>query len=276
MNSLFEFKGKISGSKSVKGIRKSLYRWAQNQCGYYHPSNNAFSYDDNDMIVNILFKAEQLALNFQTEFEFISTNVSYSQLQTESAVTSTDYLPISKRILLKHYVPRATDSPDDSMFSQSEFTEYHPTDDIVRYQSIERIEWLEFGSEGAHLVASHHCKKSVKLLHLDRSENNRLALSRQLHGYVDGLSNGKRPVVKLNYVPSNEEYVDGRYRVVIGVQFLDAKVKALVEPLLKPLSRRTSDPLVMDCDVYVRDKLEFIQSLQFKSDETEKIWKDLI
>ena len=225
--------------------------------------------------MDILFEEKQLALNFQTEFEFISTNISYSQLQTESEVNSTDCLPISRRILLKDYNSRETDSPDDSMFSQSEFTEYHPTDDMVRYQSIERIDWLEFGSEGAHLIASHVCKKSVKLLHLDKSENNRLALSRQLHGYVDGLSNGKRPVVKLNYVQSNEEFVDGRYRVVIGVQFLDNKVKALVQPLLKPSSRHTTDPLIMECDVYVRDKEEFIQSLQFKSNETEKIWNDL-
>ena len=82
-------------------------------------------------------------------------------------------------------------------------------------------------------------------------------------------------MVKLNYVPSNEEFVDGRYKVVIGVQCLNVQVKRLVEPLLKTGSRRTNNDLIMECDVFVRDKTQFIICLRFKSNLTHKIWTDL-
>ena len=32
-----------------------------------------------------------------------------------------------------------------------------------------------------------------------------------------------------------------------------------MQPLLKPSSRETIDPLIMECDVIVRDKKEFIR-----------------
>jgi hypothetical protein len=115
----------------------------------------------------------------------------------------------------------------------------------------------------------------IKFDSLVKSENNRLALSRQLHGYVDGLSNGHRPVVKLNYVEGDEEFVDGRYKVTVGVQFLDQTVRSVVEPMLKQGSRNTTNPLVMECEVYVRDKNEFITSLKYKSEKTRKIWDEL-
>ena len=64
---------------------------------------------------------------------------------------------------------------------------------------------------------------------------------------------------------------------MIGVEFFDERVKALVQPLLKPTSRlSTANPLIMECDVFVHGKEEFIQSLKFKSQETEKIWQELV
>jgi hypothetical protein len=269
---LFKFQGKVAGSKSVKGIRESIYRFAQIHCGYY-PTKEAFSYDGDDLYVDIVFEKKQLAINFQTEFEFLSTHFSDSRLWTESTVIPIDYYPVSKRIFLKHYSANELDTPSDSISSQK-FTEYQPTEDIVVYQSLEKSEWLQFGSEGSHLIAKHICKKR-KLTDLDQSENNRLALSRQLHGYVDGLSNGQRPVVKLNYVPSNEDIIDSRYRIVVGVEFMNQKVKAIVAPLLKDSSRQTENPLIMECDVFVRNKQEFIECLVFKSEETQKLWEEL-
>ena len=69
----------------------------------------------------------------------------------------------------------------------------------------------------------------------------------EIYNYLNPMKgNSDLTVVKFNYIPSNEEFVDGRYRVVIGVQFL---VKALVQHLLKPSSRHTPDPLNIECDV---------------------------
>lgn len=272
---MFLFKGKVFGSKTVKGIRKSLYKSAQTHCGFYHPTIPAFLYIDDDICVQILFESRQSALNFQTEFEFLSTNLYYSQLLTDSDVLKVNSLTLAKRILLKDYKSDEFDSPEDTIYSQTEYTEYQPTDDIVVYQSLEKPDFLEFGSEGAHLISHAICKKKPKYGSLDKSENNRLALSRQLHGYVDGLSNGWRPVVKLNYVSAEQHPVDGRYRVVVGVEFLNQKVRGLVEPLLKSGSRNTTNPLIMECDVFVRDKLEFVDSLKHKSEETMKIWIEL-
>ena len=258
-----------------------MYKNAQTYCGYYHPSIPAFNYNEKDLTLCIVFKTEVNALNFQTEFEFLGTNIFHSQLKTESEVTLIDKIILGKRIFLKDYESYEfggppEGSPDDSFLSESSsvYTEYSPTDDVVKYQSLEKINWLEFGSEGAHLVSKKTCLKR-KNDSLNRSENNRLALSRQLHGFVDGLLNGRRPVVKLNYVPGKEEKVGLRYRVTVGVQFLSQRVRALVEPLLKEGSRNTDNPLVMECDVYVLDKDEFIESLIHKSNETNGIWNVL-
>ncbi|KAJ3317177.1 hypothetical protein HDV06_001952, partial [Boothiomyces sp. JEL0866] len=86
----YEFRGKVVGSKSVKGIRKTLYRFAQTHSGYYHPVNKALEYEDGSLLVDIVFKTDQEARNFQTEFEFINTNISYSDLETESDVVAID------------------------------------------------------------------------------------------------------------------------------------------------------------------------------------------
>jgi hypothetical protein len=53
----------------VKGIRKSVYRFTQTHSGYY-PTKEAFSYEGDDLNVDIVFEKKQLAINFQTEFEF--------------------------------------------------------------------------------------------------------------------------------------------------------------------------------------------------------------
>jgi hypothetical protein len=44
---------------------------------------------------------------------------------------------------------------------------------------------------------------------------------------------------------------------------------------LKTGSRRTNNDLIMECDVFVRDKTQFIICLRFKSNLTHKIWRDL-
>jgi hypothetical protein len=267
-------KGRVEGSKTQKGVRKSLYRFSQNNCAFYHHPVGAFEYEGDDLVVDILFESRQNAINFQTEFEFLSTNIAFSQLNTESEIIPAINAQIGKRVLLKDYRNTDYDSPDDSIFSTSEFTTYQPTDDLTVYQSLEKPDFLQFGCEGAHLVSHHVCQKR-KWISLDRSENNRLSLSRQMHGYVDGLSNGRRPVVGLHYVSSDETLIDGRYRVMVGVQCLDNKVKQLVEPLLKQGTESTADPLLFHCPVFVRDKDEFIKSLVFKSDETQILWNEL-
>ena len=150
----------VSGSKLVKGIRKSLFRLAQIYIGYYHPSTPVFTYRDNDLHVDILFGTFDASLRFQTEFESIGTQVSFSQVETKSEITALNNVNLSSRIFLKHYSSVETDSPEDSFFSRTEiFTQYQPTDDMVKYQSIENADFLQFGSEGAHLIPSHICKK---------------------------------------------------------------------------------------------------------------------
>ena len=271
---LFQLKGRVEGSKTQKGVRKSLYRFSQNHCAFYHFPVAAFEYEGDDLVVDVLFESRQDALNFQTEFEFLSTNIAFYQLKTESEVIPAGNARIGNRIFLKDYESTDFDSPDDSIFSASEFTTYQPTDDLTVYQSLEKLDFLQFGCEGAHLVSHRVCQKR-KWISLDRSENNRLALSRQMHGYVDGLSNGRRPVVGLHYVSSDETLTDGRYRVMVGVQCLDNNVKQLVEPLLKQGTESTANPLIFRCPVFVRDKEEFIESLKFKSNETQDLWIEL-
>lgn len=160
---------------------------------------------------------------------------------------------------------------------------------LILFQSLEKPSLLEFGSEGAHLISRKDCKKIPQLSNMDNNENNRLALSRTLHGFIDGLSNNLKPVVKLNYIPPppplrntsnsvhHHEFIKeiGRYRVTVGVECLNSKVLDLVVPMLKNNSRISPlNPFMREVDVLVRNKDEFIKSLVYKSKETENIWKN--
>ena len=101
---IFIFTGKISGSKVVKGVRTGMYKNAQTRCGYYHPSISAFTYHENDLSLCIVFKTEEKALTFQTEFEFLGTNIYHIQLETESEITHIGNIILGERIFLKDYV----------------------------------------------------------------------------------------------------------------------------------------------------------------------------
>jgi hypothetical protein len=81
-------------------------------------------------------------------------------------------------------------------------------------------------------------------------------------------------VIRLNYVTSEEEAIDGRYCVTLEIQCLEVDVAKLVEPLLKEGSKKT-DILTFQCKVWVRDKIEFIENINFKSKETLKKWDEL-
>jgi hypothetical protein len=93
-----------------------------------------------------------------------------------------------------------------------------------------------------------------------------------MHGFVEGIGTGNRPVVKLDYIRSDEEMLHGRHLVVIGVEFLNEKVRLVAEPMLKESSRHTDNPLIKECDVLVRDKDEFVTCLRYKSQHTLMIW----
>jgi hypothetical protein len=127
-------KGRMEGSMTQKGVRKSFYRFSQNHCAFYHHPVAAFEYEGDDLVVDLLFESRQNAINFQTEFEFLSVNIAFYQLKTYSEIIPADNAQIGNRIFLKDYENTDFDSPDDSI-STSEFTTYQPTDDLTVYQS---------------------------------------------------------------------------------------------------------------------------------------------
>ncbi|KAI9331606.1 hypothetical protein BDR26DRAFT_870091 [Obelidium mucronatum] len=260
----------------MKRIQKTLYTYAHTHCGYYHhpTTTPTFQYNGKDTVTfAICFRTQENALAFQTQFEFL--HIMFRGLELFSEIQffeNTFESIIPRRIYLKDYCME-DDKDDDS--NPPEILSYQPPDDMVVYQRLEKLAILQFGCEGAQLIPHHICVKK-KWDSLDVYENNRLALSRQMRGYVDGLCNGNRPVVKLNFCSADDDdAVDGRFRVVVGVQCLNAEVKAVVEPLLKEDAKQTENPLEFNCHVFVRNKQQFVESLIFKSNETCEIWQEL-
>jgi hypothetical protein len=126
--------------------------------------------------------------------------------------------PLS-RIYFVHYDPQESESPQDTMSSislTSSVTVLDASTDEFRYQRIEHERFfLPHGkAESCHLVSKKLCRDQKReFAKYDRDPNNRLALSREMHGCYDGLSYDV-PIV--NMLPGSVEQnrsVGSRYKV---------------------------------------------------------------
>jgi hypothetical protein len=76
-------------------------------------------------------------------------------------------------------------------------------------------------AESCHLISKAHCQKYESYLRFDNDPNNRLALSRDLHGFFDEL-NTRVPLFKLSIIDiSPNQVLDSRYRVNIALTILN-------------------------------------------------------
>lgn len=176
-----------------------------------------------------------------------------------------------QRIFRDHYVADETVSPQLSMFS-SEISVFDPSNPVFKYQRIEASGL--FGSHGkaesAHLISASHCRNVTSYDEYDKDDNNRLALSREMHGAYDGI-NCDFPLVNIEVVSASDHpELDHRFKVELQVSVYSHEYVFLLGRL-KDGSTKTEDPLVMKTFVYVQDKNIFCTCIQWKYNKNRQL-----
>jgi hypothetical protein len=174
---------------------------------------------------------------------------------------------------LKDYIPTDSESPQDTQSAITiQFSTFEETSDLFKFQRIERLSI--FGSmgkaESCHLMSGSHCRRYPSYSQYDNDPNNRLAMSRDLHGWFDHL-NTEIPLFYLKVVSISESViVVGRYRVEIAVVALNQESADMIFCRLIEGSTRTNNPLVMNISVHVTNPTIFQKCLEWKEKENKK------
>jgi hypothetical protein len=278
--SVWKVSGTIENSLSVKGVRSRMYRNASSQLGYYEQDQPAFYYDESGKALNfnVLFKTEENALRFQNLVidESITFQSPMNSLRISAEVTDGTF-QLASRILTTHYSPTESESPQETPSGTSvPLSTVEETSDLFKYQRIEKL--LVFGSLGkadsCHLMSSAHCRKYLQSYgQLDNDQNNRLAMSKELHGWFDKMSSAI-PLFYLKVVSISEAPVlDGRYKVILAVVVVDQESANMIFWRLIEGSTTTDDPLVMHTFVHVMKPDVFQRCLLWKEKEILKDWQ---
>ena len=245
---LWLVRGSVANALRTKGVRCRLYRLAGTYLGYYDPArrtgdkDSALWYEDKTLYIHILFETSTFILSLQgsarelTVLLFVEENALQfenalrderltigSPLNGQVVTTNVDQVGavpnLLRRIFYEHYESQESESPQDTMSSislSSSVTVLDASTDEFLYQRIEHERYfLPFGNaESCHLVSRKQSRDHKReFAKYDRDTNNRLALSREMHGYYDGLSYDV-PIV--NMFPGSVEQnrsIGNRYKV---------------------------------------------------------------
>ena len=273
--------GTISDFVAVKGVRSRMYRNADNHLGYYESGQPAFFYGERGttLSINVLFETKENALRFDSHLrnESITINSPMNSLTINSGVSTTSTAPLGERIYYKDYIPTDSESPQDAQSVITiQFSTFEETSEEFKYQRIEKLSI--FGSmgkaESCHLMSGSHCRKYSSYIQYDKDPNNRLAMSRDLHGWFDHL-NTEIPLFYLKVVSISESViVQGRYKVVLAVVALNQESADMIFCRLIEGSTQTNDPLVMNTSIHVSNPTIFQKCLEWKEKENKKKWAD--
>jgi hypothetical protein len=275
--------GTISDSLAVKGVRSRMYRNADNHLGYYESGQPAFSYGESGttLSINVLFETKENALRFDSHLrnESITIHSPMNSLTINSGVSTTSTAPLGERIYYKDYIPTDSESPQDTQSVITiQFSTFEETSDEFKYQRIEKLSI--FGSmgkaESCHLMSGSHCRQFSSYSQFDKDPNNRLAMSRDLHGWFDHL-NTEIPLFYLKVVSISESViVEGRYKVVLAVVALNQESADMIFWRLIEGSRQTNDPLVTNTSVHVTNPTIFQKCLEWKEKKTRRSGRIII
>lgn len=274
--------GYVENALATKGVRSRLYRLADSNISYYNSNHPKTIYYINDTLwFSVLFETKDHALQFESQFlnEQLTVGSPLNGMTVVSNGCEESPLPQGnlQRIYFKDYVPMDSESPQDTQSQiTTEYSMYEHSSDEFKYQRIE-ADWV-FGpvgkAESCHLMSSAHCKKYSSYQNYDSDKSNRLAMSRDLHGFYDALSSFV-PAMNLNVLSvSDAPVLDDRYKVILEVKVLTADYKATIFNRLKPGSTHTDNPLVMTTFVHILNPTIFRNCMAWKFRMIEKIWED--
>ncbi|TMW58431.1 hypothetical protein Poli38472_009990 [Pythium oligandrum] len=258
--------------------------------GYYDPgrytgdSHSALWYEGKTLCIHVLFKTEENALQFENAMqdEPVTLGSALNGHEVTTNVTRINHVPAAElqRIFFVHYDPLESESSQDTMssISSSSVTVLDSSTDEFRYQRIEHERYfLPYGkAERCHLVSAKQCKHDEAFEQYNHDMNNRLALSREMHGFYDGLS---YEVPIMNIYPGkvdDKRSIANRYKVEIFVKVLDKQCKDRVFSRLKEGSDHTDDPLVMKTFVHVESPETFCFCLRWKHEDNDARWSSFL
>jgi len=267
--------GSVENALHTRGVRSRIYRIADAELGYYDPTNvfaddkvQAFWYANNDLQIHVLFEEKMHALYFQSRL-----NAEFITIPITSFVSQVRCPKDQQRIFSRDYVADDSESPQETMSSiPTEFSVIDTDNPVFKYQRIEADGFFgPYGkAESAHLISKSHCLRFKSYNKYDDDDNNRLALSREMHGAYDKL-NFDFPVVNMEVVSvSHGPVMDNRFKVELNVSVYSQDYAFLLQRL-KDESTRTSDPLVMKTFVHVENPTIFCKCMAWKYKEVEKL-----
>ena len=275
----------IPNAKRQKCVRGNVYRDAEEFLAFRQRGAEVrcIWYADKDLKIDLFFKTEERAMQFQTSLR--QWNFRRPFFQIEQPIV----LPLQAMnenlltpVLLAEYQPTDSDSPcmtlDDLRGNLSaRGTSIEPDTDLGKYQALERPEWLQVGGSRPYRL---HLKNQGKGYGhppaLASDENNMLAGSWTFHQFVDGLNmSSQLPIVALEPGEVREEVEiepgHKRRKVMVNIECCDEQASRVISPMLKPGSEQHG--LVFSTFVLVKDPGTFTECLQWKYDDTKAKWK---
>lgn len=274
--------GFVKNDLIIKGIRLKLYRLSSTFLGYYDGDEPAFSYSSNvdgTLNIKVLFKTEDNALNFennlQNEKNIHNSPLNSTQCEIETEVTSYVSTATNKRIFYHHYVANETSSPLDTLSQISGDTSVlDQSRDIFKYQRLEKDSMFgsHFKADSCHLISAAECRNYPEEYGIyDNDENNRLALSKDVHAWFDG-QQVDVPLFNLEVInKSRRPELEGRYRIDLKITSFDVDVARMLFWRLKAGSVVHSE-LEYETFVYVLDKDVFCKCIKWKSQKIQREW----
>lgn len=277
----FLFLGKLSQAKKTKGVRATLYRLASTCLAYHDGENDAFWYEGDDLMIRLLFKSERDADYFHRRFndESLYHNTAINKLAIIDVSLVRTANVIGKQIFANDYSPDDYDSPQDVVSLVSGATSILDSSrPVFQFQRIESdsVFGQHYKAENCHLIDKAYYASNPH--EEDDVENNRLALSSDVHNWFDG-RNVDVPLFKLTistaHLISRKPVIENRYEVPLLVTALDSDAARLLFPRLREGTTFYNDrKLEALVTVYVLNPKVFTTCIEWKASRIQKIWDD--
>jgi hypothetical protein len=115
MKVMYEVKAMIRDSNSYKGYRPTIFKCAQDNQAYYLEDNpdKSFFYENNDLVIDVLFAQREHAGNFQNALSNFSINhpTFGAKISFDHTIYDVDVNICPRRVFYSDYKTEDSDSP---------------------------------------------------------------------------------------------------------------------------------------------------------------------
>ena len=280
----FKLQFTLKNARNIKGCRRSVYRLAGVNEGFYLTSvkSESIKYSGDDLVVSIAFRTHHNLVKFFDDLR--PWNELHPGILADTGMTSGwGFLPFQQAILHTDYDAEGSSSPEAPASSRSvetDTTVILAADwDTKTHQSISPMKLLAgCGFQLCHIKDVKYCTKAET-----KDKNNKLAMSPSLHKQYDGHGPGAIPSMDITIYRTHNERVpvpteggdtELRTRVDLTVKFLSLEAFHGCDGVLKDGSYQLNDddPTIWVTWVHVLDPVSFNNYIAFKSGQTLSLW----